>query len=197
MRRPSSSRFVAGFTIVELLVVVSIIALLIGILLPAVGKARDQARLTISQTNLRQLGQAHAVYAAEWSDRQFTLTNDSLSSYGANAASGVPNFAAQNGEEHPGIALGWGTTTAGSYGLIGYWMNWPGNFELLEPISFDSGFGWFRLPNAKPFSQYLNGRFHDPVFYAPKDRVVIEQLDDGCLDSPAEFTQCLGTAVVF
>ena len=53
-----------GFTVIELLVVVSIIALLVGILLPAIGKARDQAKMAISQANLRNLGTAHAAYAA-------------------------------------------------------------------------------------------------------------------------------------
>ena len=58
-----------AFTIIELLVVVAIIALLVGILLPAVDKARDQARVTQSLSNLRNLGMAHMQYATDSSDR--------------------------------------------------------------------------------------------------------------------------------
>ncbi|MHC4102218.1 MAG: type II secretion system protein, partial [Planctomycetota bacterium] len=70
-----------GFTIIELLVVVSIIALLVGILLPAIGKARDTARVNSSKSNLRQIGIAHKSYAADWADRHFTLVRDNLGQY--------------------------------------------------------------------------------------------------------------------
>ncbi|MEQ9455565.1 MAG: DUF1559 domain-containing protein [Phycisphaeraceae bacterium] len=52
-----------GFTLIELLVVISIIALLIGILLPALGAARNSARVMQSSANQRSIGQAMHIYA--------------------------------------------------------------------------------------------------------------------------------------
>jgi prepilin-type N-terminal cleavage/methylation domain-containing protein len=174
-----------GFTIVELLVVVSIIALLVGILLPAVGKARDNAKVTQSKANLRQLGQAHFTYASEWNDRQLTLVNDNIVDYGPDYANAIANIPGEAPSIISGFGQGgviWGFWNEPIY--AGSYAHFPIRFE--DPLKY---FGMFRLMNCKQFNQYVSGRFYDPVFYAPKDKQVQAMLED-CLSLPFEFDDC-------
>jgi prepilin-type N-terminal cleavage/methylation domain-containing protein/prepilin-type processing-associated H-X9-DG protein len=54
-----------GFTLVELLVVIGVISILIGLLLPSLSKAREQAKVIVCASNMRQLTMAYLNYAME------------------------------------------------------------------------------------------------------------------------------------
>ena len=191
-RRPAS-----GFTIVELLVVVSIIALLIALLLPAVQKGRDKALVSQSIANLKNLATANELYAGDWNDRQFTACPDDAGIANGNCTQYLQQIACP-----PQQLLGWDGNAMwgyflGSSGKCAQ-FGWPEacyNWIIYIPMQFGTGsnpgggnnFGSFRMPGIKSFHDYMNGRFYDPTFYAPKDIVPLNNVAK-YFTRPAEFT---------
>jgi prepilin-type N-terminal cleavage/methylation domain-containing protein len=197
-RHAKSSRSRRGFTIVELLVVVSIIALLIALLLPAVQRGRDKALISQSVANLKNLASANEIYGGDWGDRQFTAIPDDAGTVGGGATpTNCSNYVSQIACP-PQQLLGWDTNGAmwgyfigsagrcAQYGYPGSCLNWVVHL----PIAFagaDTGYGAFRVPNVKSFHDYVGKRFYDPTFYAPKDIVPLSNVSK-YFTSAAEFT---------
>lgn len=197
MKRPESVRrtAAAGFTIVELLVVVTIIALLIALLVPAVGKARESAMVTQSQSNLRNLAAANATYGAAWNDRQWTICADDVGMYGPTCSEA--EYMSATGSCPPSMVLGHGPPSCPPNGQVALWAYWipcgvtggggttgnPANWYHVWPMVLESqagaqeGFGAWRMCNVQSFANYVGGRFYDPVFYAPKDKVLLSRAD--------------------
>jgi type II secretory pathway pseudopilin PulG len=189
----------AAFTIIELLVVVSIITLLLALLLPAVAKARDSAQVNASRSNLRQMGIAHKLYAADWADRHVTYVRDNLGEHGGDVDRYSEELYGFGGpfqiDAHPALLAGGGYAAGGGYVQWGFFVGHGAGWAF-QPINFPgppfaapetTGWGWFRFGmQLKPMSGYFNGRYHDPVFYAPKDRVLLGRIEP-CFEVPGEF----------
>ncbi|MHC4220277.1 MAG: type II secretion system protein [Planctomycetota bacterium] len=187
-----------GFTIIELLVVISIIALLLAILLPAIGKAHDSAQVNVSKSNLRQIGVAIMTYAADWADRQVTYVRDNLGLYGGNVVTysdAIYGSGAGGVDAHPPMVVGFAWTNGQYTGPWGVFVD-TSNVAGFQPINFPdsplgggnaAGHGWYRHGiQRKPMHDYLNGRFHDPIYYSPKDRTILDRIEH-CFELPGEY----------
>ncbi len=72
------------FTMVELLVVVAIIAIIAGMLMAALSKARESARLSFCANNVRQIGHASLLYENSWNSMPLDNLPESLRSFDGN-----------------------------------------------------------------------------------------------------------------
>lgn len=149
-RKALEGRAFGGFTLVELLVVISITAVLVALLLPALQSARQSAQMAACGSNLRQIGLGVEYYRADEKDRYFTLTT-----YGANG------YVAQPTERY-----WWGP-----FGPLERYL--PGSIRQDDNFGVNSNFTATNIRNASGFTLMINGdpnqpmRRNNPVFNCP------------------------------
>ena len=197
MTRQTTPR--TGFTLVELLVVISIIALLVGILLPAISRARDNAMVGQSKSNIRNVRVASDMYMNDHNGRGWNGCPANLSNGPKGEWTGI---SAQN------ALIAWRNRywTMQDGGLGGKMIIPPGiqpcettggrqwfvdlttcaEVDQVIPYCFGEGLsvsprgyarqGTYRFPNSRQMAEYMEDKCYNKVFWSPKDRVITREL---------------------
>lgn len=149
----------SAFTLIELLIVIAIIALLIGILLPALGNARRSARMTICMANLRSFATASASYSSENKDKLFNYSWFRGTQIPGDFSRFIPVSKQYADNDMHGAAM-----------QFTYIMQ--KRLKFTDPDKFAMPEGWFPYVYYShiPLMDYMSGQMPMPIAACPEDR---------------------------
>jgi prepilin-type N-terminal cleavage/methylation domain-containing protein len=152
-----------AFTLIELLVVIAIIALLMGILMPSLRKARDQARAVVCKSNLNQWGKIFYLYTHD-NDNLFMIWKTSGNGSGTWITPLMPYYGGTDGKvrlcpttkrtpeegEIDPAKMSWTTTIndrehRNSYGINNWCYNLPGGVDNIWELQSAKRRAWKRI----------------------------------------------------